>query len=182
MKKIITVIIMTFSFTFAKSAHPEDAMIIMNMSDYMFFAGNVTAADPNCYSVVEGIPVKSIYPMETAIWQKFIDSQNSNIPIDNWTVHTGTNTFYSQALASAAHPSLSLSENYAEWGGYITEYIHPDPPHQGLNIAIGHYYNSNTNICSNYGQTHVDQYIEAFTFTGTNALGGTDYLLYIDNA
>lgn len=170
---------MVFAFTFSKAAHPEDAMVIMNMSDYMFWAGTVSAADPNCYPYVEANTDAYIYPFQETRWQKFIGSQNSNIPINDWTVYTGPSTQYTN-LPATGHPILSLAENYANWGGYHVEYNHPVTG-AGGDIQIGHDYKHSTNTCYNSGQTHVDQYIQAFTFTGTNAQGGVDYILYIDN-
>lgn len=167
MKKILTTLLMTLGFAFSQAQYSiEDEMHIYNFTDplspsggYRFFSGIVTAMNPNnCTPVVQGQTAAYIYPGESTVYKKFQDSGASYIPINTWTVNSGTST------ANYAHdnPLLLTYETTSRWGGFLAEYLDAATLSYGQNISIGYGYNGSS--CYDYGLFHTDSYINAYSF------------------
>jgi len=169
MKKILTTLLMSLVFGFAQAQYStEDEMHIYNFTDptspsggYRFFTGIVTAINPNnCTPVVQGQTAAYIYPGESTVYKKFQGSGASYIPINSWTVYTGTSTqTYNQSQVQ-----LSIFEPLSRWGGFLAEYLDVATLSYGQNIQIGYGYSGSGSTCYNNGLNHTDSYINAYSF------------------
>ncbi|MCY0970827.1 hypothetical protein [Chryseobacterium wangxinyae] len=167
MKKILTTLLMSLVFGFAQAQYStEDEMHIYNFTDptspsggYRFFTGIVTAINPNnCTPVVQGQTAAYIYPGESTVYKKFQGSGSSYIPINSWTVYTGTSTQNYNQSSNV----LTVFEPLSRWGGFLAEYLDAATLSYGENIEIGYGYNGYN--CYNYGLNHTDSYINAYSF------------------